>query len=125
MFVIFDGLFLNYLFLQHSVFSSSSHFPLTLSQKNYSIKFTEVQVRTLGSTVIHLKAGAALAELVNTWHCGKNEGTTEAEIIVFYAGIEGKANTIYKEMDTLTTPHLVTKTELLTVSQPLATFFNQ
>ena len=35
---------------------------------------------------LHLKAGDALVELVNTCHFGENNGDTPAEIIVFYAG---------------------------------------
>ncbi len=38
---------------------------------------------------LHLKAGDSIVELVNKWHYGKNEGSTPAEIIVFYAGVEG------------------------------------
>ncbi len=38
---------------------------------------------------LHLKAGDSIVELVNKWHYGKNEGKTPAEIIVFYAGVEG------------------------------------
>lgn len=44
-----------------------------------------------------LKAGDPIVELVNTWHYGENEGTESAEIIVFYAGIEGTPITILKE----------------------------
>jgi hypothetical protein len=35
---------------------------------------------------LHLKAGDPIVEVVDTWHYGKNEGKTPAEIIVFYAG---------------------------------------
>lgn len=44
--------------------------------------------------VLHLKAGDAIVELVNTVHYGKNEGTEPAEIIVFYAGTEGTPVTV-------------------------------
>ena len=46
---------------------------------------------------LHLKAGDPIVELVNTWHYGKNEGTEPAEIIVFYAGVEGTPITVIKE----------------------------
>lgn len=38
---------------------------------------------------LHLKAGEAVIEVVNTWHYGKNEGDTPAVIVVFYAGSAG------------------------------------
>ncbi len=37
---------------------------------------------------LHLKAGDALIELVDTWHYGRNDGEVPAEIVVFYAGTE-------------------------------------
>lgn len=46
--------------------------------------------------VLKLKAGDTIIELVNKWHYGKNEGKEDAVIIVFYAGIQGKAITIKK-----------------------------
>ena len=46
-----------------------------------------------GKTKI-VKAGEALAEIVNTVHYGENITDQEAEIIVFYAGIQGKSVTI-------------------------------
>lgn len=39
--------------------------------------------------VLHLREGEAIIEVVGSWHYGKNEGPGPAEIIVFYAGIEG------------------------------------
>jgi len=47
---------------------------------------------------LHLKAGDAIAEVVNTWHYGKNEGDMPAEIIVFYAGTEGLPITIQQRI---------------------------
>jgi len=41
-----------------------------------------------------LKAGDSIVEVVNTIHYGANEGDDPAEIIVFYAGIEGEAVTV-------------------------------
>ncbi len=49
----------------------------------------ELTVRTQENKVLHLRAGQSLVEVVNTWHYGENEGTTPAEIIVFYAGVAG------------------------------------
>lgn len=46
---------------------------------------------------LHLKAGDPIVELVNTWHYGENEGKVPAEIIVFYAGVEGTPITVLKE----------------------------
>lgn len=42
-------------------------------------------VTTKGAT-LHLVAGDPIIEVVNTMHYGINEGKTEAEIMVFYAG---------------------------------------
>ena len=46
--------------------------------------------------IMHLKAGDAIAEVVDKWHYGKNEGYEPAEIIVFYAGIKDAPITIKK-----------------------------
>lgn len=54
-----------------------------------------------GELVVHmedghtkkLKKGDTLIELVGTPHWGENNTQEDAEIVVFYAGIEGKANT--------------------------------
>lgn len=46
--------------------------------------------------ILHLRAGDAIVELVDKWHYGKNEGTSTAEIIVFYAGINGEPITTKK-----------------------------
>lgn len=46
----------------------------------------ELTVVTEAGQTLHLKAGEALVEVVDTWHYGKNEGDKPAEIIVFYAG---------------------------------------
>ncbi|MGY6648950.1 cupin domain-containing protein [Wenyingzhuangia sp. IMCC45574] len=47
--------------------------------------------------VLHLKAGDAIVELVNTYHYGENTGDIPAEIIVVYAGTEGVPITVLKE----------------------------
>lgn len=46
--------------------------------------------------VLRLNAGDAIVEVVNKWHYGINEGNEFAEIIVFYAGVQGSPTTIKK-----------------------------
>ncbi|NQT60512.1 MAG: cupin domain-containing protein [Bacteroidetes bacterium] len=54
----------------------------------------ELTVVTEDNDILHLKAGEAIIEVVNTWHYGINEGTEPAVIIVFYAGVVGQPITI-------------------------------
>ena len=54
----------------------------------------ELTVLTQEGKTLHLKAGDPIVEVVNTWHYGINEGNGPAEIIVFYAGVQGKPITI-------------------------------
>ena len=54
----------------------------------------ELAVVTKDFRTLKLKAGDALVEVVDTWHYGRNEGLVTAEIIVFYAGEEGKPITV-------------------------------
>jgi len=54
----------------------------------------ELTVSTTHGQSIHLKAGDAMAEVVHTWHYGKNEGKVPAEIVVFYAGTLGSPITL-------------------------------
>ncbi len=56
----------------------------------------ELTVVTEDNKTLHLKAGDAIVEVVNTWHYGKNEGTKTAELIVFYAGVLDTPITIEK-----------------------------
>lgn len=56
----------------------------------------ELTVITENEDVLNLKAGEALVEVVNTWHYGINKGDEPAEILVFYAGVEGEPITIKK-----------------------------
>ncbi len=56
----------------------------------------ELTVVTEDKKTLHLKAGDSIVEVVNTWHYGKNEGNEPAEIIIFYAGIQGMPITIEK-----------------------------
>ena len=57
----------------------------------------EFMVVTEKSDTLRLKAGDAISEVVNTWHYGINNSTEPAEIIVFYAGVEGSPITVLKE----------------------------
>lgn len=41
-----------------------------------------------------VKAGDALAEVINTAHSGKNIGTEPVQLLIFYAGAVGLANTV-------------------------------
>lgn len=54
----------------------------------------ELTVTTEEGQVLHLRAGDPIVEVVDVWHYGKNEGEEAAEIIVFYAGIQGKPITV-------------------------------
>ena len=57
----------------------------------------ELTVITDKEDTLHLQAGDPIVEVVNTWHFGKNEGDEAVDIIVFYAGIKGKAVTILED----------------------------
>jgi quercetin dioxygenase-like cupin family protein len=46
----------------------------------------QLTVITTTGAILHLVAGDPIIEVVNTLHYGINEGKTEAEIMVFYAG---------------------------------------
>ena len=54
----------------------------------------ELTVTTKKGQVLHLHEGEPIVEVVDTWHYGKNEGSETAEIIVFYAGIQGEPITV-------------------------------
>ncbi len=57
----------------------------------------ELTVHTIKGKTLHMKAGDTIVECVDTWHYGANEGTNNAEIIVFYAGITNEAVTILEK----------------------------
>lgn len=61
----------------------------------------ELDVHLKDGQVKHLKAGEAMAEVVDTLHNGKNVGKTPVKILVFYAGSVGNALTV-KEADVKT-----------------------
>ena len=54
----------------------------------------QLTVITEQEDVLQLKAGDPLIEVVNKWHYGVNEGETDAQILVFYAGEVDKPVTI-------------------------------
>ena len=56
-----------------------------------------LRVISKDNDTLNLKAGEPIVELVNTWHYGENLGTEPAEIIVFYAGVEGTPITVVKK----------------------------
>lgn len=56
----------------------------------------ELTVASEDGETLHLKTGDAIVEMVEKWHYGINEGSEIAEIIVVYAGIEGKPVTVFK-----------------------------
>lgn len=56
----------------------------------------QLTVSTESGQVLRLKPYDPIVEVVDTWHSGKNEGDEPAEILVFYAGIEGESITIKK-----------------------------
>ena len=53
-------------------------------------------VMTEQGRTLHLKAGDPIVEVVDKWHYGINEGTVPAEIVVFYAGVQGEPITVKK-----------------------------
>ena len=55
-------------------------------------------VTTKGAT-LHLVAGDPIIEVVNTMHYGVNEGKTEAEIMVFYAGTLDDPTSIIEKVE--------------------------
>ena len=56
-----------------------------------------LRVISKDNDTLYLKKGEPIIELVNTWHYGENLGTEPAEIIVFYAGVEGTPITVGHE----------------------------
>lgn len=57
----------------------------------------KLTVITEKGETLHMSAGDPIVEVVDKWHYGINEGESPAQIIVFYAGIKGKANTLIKQ----------------------------
>ncbi len=59
----------------------------------------ELTVTTDTGGVLRLKPYDPIVEVVDKWHYGINEGDKPAEIIVFYAGEEGKPLSIKKPVN--------------------------
>ncbi|MEP0262599.1 cupin domain-containing protein [Dokdonia sp.] len=59
----------------------------------------ELSVITEQKDTLHIKTGDAFTEVVDTWHYGINNGNVPAELIVFYAGVEGVPNTTAKQVE--------------------------
>ena len=53
-----------------------------------------LEVSLRDGAVKRLKAGDALAEVIDTWHNGRSVGEEPVKIVVFYAGAVGKPLTI-------------------------------
>lgn len=54
----------------------------------------ELEVQLKNGEVKRLKAGDALAEVVNTWHNGRNLGAVPVKLVVFYTGAAGQPLTV-------------------------------
>ncbi|PMO37894.1 cupin [Vibrio sp. 10N.222.52.B12] len=54
----------------------------------------EITVTKKDDEKIVLKAGDAIAEVVDQWHFGANTGDEPVEILVFYAGVKDKPITV-------------------------------
>lgn len=65
----------------------------------------ELDVHLKDGRIKHMKAGEALAEVVNTLHNGKNVGKTPVKILVFYAGSVGSTLTVKEAHANTTEKH--------------------
>ncbi|MEO6423026.1 MAG: cupin domain-containing protein [Candidatus Nitrotoga sp.] len=54
----------------------------------------ELEVQLKNGALKRLKAGEALAEVINTFHNGRNPGSTPVKLVVFYTGVVGQKLTI-------------------------------
>lgn len=57
----------------------------------------ELEVKLKDGSVKRLKTGEALAEVVDTFHNGRNVGTVPVKLVVFYAGVADQKLTITEE----------------------------
>jgi quercetin dioxygenase-like cupin family protein len=53
-----------------------------------------VDVEIEGGMVHSYKAEDSFLEAINTWHNGKNRGTTPVKLLVVFAGVRGKSNLV-------------------------------
>jgi quercetin dioxygenase-like cupin family protein len=49
-----------------------------------------INVEMDGGAAHSYKAGDSFLEVVNTWHNGKNNGTTTAKVLVVFVGVHGR-----------------------------------
>lgn len=54
----------------------------------------ELEIEQRNGGVKRLKAGEAVAEVMNTFHNGRNVGTVPVKLVVFYAGMVGEKLTV-------------------------------
>ena len=59
----------------------------------------QITVYKEDGTTIELTAGDTCVELFDQWHWGKNNGTTETQIVVFYIGNEETPLSIMKDAE--------------------------
>ena len=50
----------------------------------------KLEVQLKNGEIKQLKSGEAIAEVVNTYHNGRNVGSVPAKLIVFYVGVVGQ-----------------------------------
>ena len=53
-----------------------------------------LDIRLADGRVKRLQPGDVLAEVVHPWHNGRNAGGVPVRLVVFYAGVEGRENTM-------------------------------
>jgi quercetin dioxygenase-like cupin family protein len=53
-----------------------------------------IDVEMDGGVVHSYQAGGSFLEVLNTWHNGKNKGTTPAKVLVVFAGVHGQPNLV-------------------------------
>lgn len=57
----------------------------------------ELTVISEAGDTLQMTAGDVIAEMVNQWHHGENNGTEPAEILVFYSGNVDKPITVLRD----------------------------
>jgi len=57
----------------------------------------ELTVISEAGDTLQMQAGDVIAEMVNQWHHGENNGTEPAEILVFYSGNVDKPITVLRD----------------------------
>lgn len=56
-----------------------------------------IEVEIDGGMAYTYEAGDSFLEVINSWHNGKNNGTTPAKVLVIFAGVRGKPNVVRPE----------------------------